>query len=169
MNDISPADDREPSRIVQRFGVSIGTLSVLIAQTIAITAWLVSDHSRILSLTDVDARLEAKIDYIDANGARVVVQRLGQLDSYVIANNRQIELLQKRIDDERNARNSEERTEDKLQAQIDLLRQESSRIIEQQSRLIQALDNTYNLLQEHLRNHPSNNKERGPPNLNLER
>src|SRR5215472_14818899 len=88
--------------IIERFGVSIGTLVLIVVQTVAVVAWLANDHAQIIHTVEVNGKQEQRLDNIDINGTRaagVVAQRITQIEVGVVANNRQLDTLAKRIDD----------------------------------------------------------------------
>lgn len=176
---------------------NIGVLLIIIAQTVAITAWLVQMHSDINTLQIGHTEIDNRLNSIDVNGSKAAAllqQRVQQVDerntmvdksierlvervqenskqmnelSLFTARERpkeqgQLEQLQARIkaiEDTINARtavidrimSSQSNLTPLQQTIIDGIKADIVRIEERQNRIVQALDQTYNLINEHMR------------------
>lgn len=150
-----------PLTIFDRAGVSAGTVLTLLIQTVLVVAWLVTDHNTILSLQQTQAHYDKMLSDIDNGGSRaasLLAQKVGQLEGSQMAQDRRMDLLDQRGAENRAAVQTQELLMTKLQGSVDNANQRMGRIEEQQSRILQAIDSTYNLINEHLRNNRQEKK-----------
>lgn len=134
----------------------------LVGQTIAIVIVIVRLGDRVTILERDHVELTASVAKLDVSGSRgldLIRQQIATNSERITALlNRETEIF-KMIND---ILIKMAASDPKVQGQMAVLEGSIKRLDEQQIRIIQALDNTYNLLQEHMRGQnpkPQNNKK----------
>lgn len=137
------------------FRVSLGAVLALAAQTVFFIGWLVTLHNDVgVNRQRLDAH-QRQIDGIDSGGSRAAIllsQRVGILEGSQSQQDRTTQNIEQRLND-LNLLIARDITANqaKVQGQLDTLGALFRRLDEQQTRLIQALDNTYSMLNQHMR------------------
>jgi hypothetical protein len=113
----------------------IGGILALLAQLGGLIVWATSEHNARVSLQDRVGELEKRAT--DLNRAQD--ERLGRLDEFL-----------RTLNDKQNVVNTSD------SARIDAINGHLTRMDDRIDRIVQALDQTYNLLNQHLREHNRN-------------
>jgi hypothetical protein len=110
----------------------MGVVFALLAQLGGLIVWATSEHNARVSLQDRVGELEKRAT--DLNRAQD--ERLGRLDEFL-----------RTLNDKQNVVNTSD------SARIDAINGHLTRMDDRIDRIVQALDQTYNLLNQHLREH----------------
>lgn len=142
---LTPQGVEDPfARALRTHSISLTALVSIVVQTIGVIIWLVQMGADVKQLRTDVTHLHAQQDTMDDRGTRaldIVRNRQGDVIAINAAQEQRIRELEQKIGMiERN------------HVELNVV---SKRLDEQQLRIIGALDNTYNLLNEHLREHGS--------------
>lgn len=160
---------------LQEYVTSVRAAIAILIAAITLVVWAVRQEARITSAVSGLQAAQDRLTDIDVHGTRSMAEKLGALTERVTVVEKRVTVanqilqeqdvaLSRRIEAlEPSSRTTEvvsSRQQDVLRrldvlekntGEVDVLANEITRLREQQSRIIQALDNTYNTLQEALR------------------
>jgi hypothetical protein len=126
-----------------------GLVIFVLTQSIAGLIWITRLEGRVSALELQNKGQATMLERLDTVGGQALSLMKQTQDRALI----QFEGLTRRLDANDVRTNELTRDEIRIQNNVESMRADLQRITERQERVVQALDNTHNLIQEHLRSH----------------